>query len=174
MPQNWRPMPGYSVLESVEYAAWLKRVPDHRLRQLAMDALSEVGLADKARIKVTRLSGGEQQRVGLAESFAHEPSLLLLDEPTAGLDPLQRRHFHSILRGRGRTAAIVLSTHLTEDVSAVADRVLVMKSGHIVFDGGVSEAERLGARGQASGESAIEAAYRALVDIPAVLGCEGF
>ncbi|WP_437583426.1 ABC transporter ATP-binding protein [Paramicrobacterium sp. CJ85] len=135
MPQDWRFFRGFTAQESVEYVAWLKAVPRTQLRAAARHALASVDLSEQSRTLVRRLSGGMQQRVGLAEALVNNPRLALLDEPTVGLDPAQRAHFRDVLISRKSGRAIVLSTHLTDDVQAMADRVLVVDHGHIVFDG---------------------------------------
>lgn len=165
LPQDWRPLPGYSVLECVEYAAWLKAVPDSSLRSTSLDVLDEVGLSDRARTKARRLSGGEQQRVGLAETVVHEPRFVLLDEPTSGLDPEQRRAFHRLVDRRRARSTILLSTHLIEDAVAIADRIVILAAGKVRFDGPIDEFMAVGDGLQQSfaGESPGERAYHHLV-----------
>ena len=97
--------------------------------------LEEVGLADRAKTKVRKLSGGMRQRLALAQALLGEPDLLILDEPTVGLDPEQRMLFRALISRLGETRTVLLSTHQTEDVSAVCERVVVLREGRSVFDG---------------------------------------
>jgi len=98
-------------------------------------AVERVDLGDKARAKLRTLSGGMLRRAGIAQAIVNEPDLLLLDEPTAGLDPEQRVAFRALLRGLGERATVVVSTHLVEDVGAACAQVALMDAGRIVFHG---------------------------------------
>lgn len=89
MPQHWQYVAGFTAQESVEYAAWLKNVPSRRTRAAASQALSLVGLADQGKDRVSRMSGGMRQRVGLAEALVNDPRIVLLDEPTVALSDHQ-------------------------------------------------------------------------------------
>lgn len=162
MPQRWRFVPSFSAFESVAYAAWLKGIPGREVRERSFEALEWVDLESYGRIKVRKLSGGMRQRVGLAEAFVGAPQFVLLDEPTVGLDPAQRADFRRFVRARSTSAAIVISTHLTDDVAAIADRVLVLDRGSIRFDGTPAE---LSGRGGSDGtsSSALETGYLAVV-----------
>ena len=98
-----------------------------------------VGLTEVATKKVRRLSGGMRRRLGVAQALLGAPELLVLDEPTAGLDPEQRATLRTILSGLGQRATVLLSTHQTEDIAALCDRVIVLDIGRVVFDGLVSD-----------------------------------
>ena len=97
--------------------------------------LEACGLADVWRKRIAKLSSGYRQRVGLANALLHEPDVLILDEPTSGLDPNQTRDARAMLRRIGREKTILLSTHILQEVEAVADRVLMIAEGRLVFDG---------------------------------------
>ena len=134
LPQAFGFPPAYTASDAIVYAAWLHGLPG------GVDveaALARVGLTDEAGQKVSKLSGGMRQRLGLAASLVVEPDLLLLDEPTIGLDPAQRVRFRQDLLSCG-VRATVLSTHLVEDVVALADRVVILHNGGVVFDGPVA------------------------------------
>src|SRR5262249_26141791 len=109
--------------------------------------------------RLRTLSGGMLRRAGIAQAIVNEPELLLLDEPTAGLDPQQRVSFRALLRGLGQRATVVVSTHLVEDVTAACAQVAVMDQGRIVFRG---TPDGLVARGdgQDAGDTPIERRYR--------------
>jgi ABC-2 type transport system ATP-binding protein len=161
MPQHWQYFSGFTAQESVEYAAWLKNVPSRRIRAAASQALSLVGLTEQGKDRVSRMSGGMRQRVGLAEALVNDPRIVLLDEPTVGLDPAQRATFREALRSRAKGRAILLSTHLTDDAQAIADRVLVVDKGHILFDGTPASLAALAT--DPSAPTPLEAGYLALV-----------
>ena len=123
------------VFDVVDYVAVLKRQTDERWRRAAVfETLERVGLADRASEQIRRLSGGMRQRVALAQALLGDPSLLLLDEPAAGLDPDERFRLREIISERRRSCTILQSTHLTDE-AAVSDTVLVMSAGRIVFAG---------------------------------------
>lgn len=139
LPQKWASYRGFTVRDSVSYVAWLKGLGT-RQGQIAVDrVLADLDLESLAKERVHKLSGGMQQRVGIAEAFVHEPDLVLLDEPTAGLDPEQRNVVRRYLRAQADSRAVIVSTHLTDDIEAIADRVVVISAGQAVFDGSPAE-----------------------------------
>ncbi len=97
--------------------------------------LAEVDLTDRAHTKVRKLSGGMRQRLALAQALLGDPDLIILDEPTVGLDPEQRMRFRALLSKLGASRTVLLSTHQTEDVATLCERVVVMKTGSVVFEG---------------------------------------
>jgi ABC-2 type transport system ATP-binding protein len=135
LPQNLGDYPGFTVAEFVEYFALLKDMPAGRVPRAVATAIEHVGLGDKARTKLRTLSGGMLRRAGIAQAIVNEPELLLLDEPTAGLDPEQRVAFRALLRELGQRAAVIVSTHLVEDIGAACTEVALMGQGKIVFHG---------------------------------------
>ena len=123
----------------VEYVAVLKEWNDRDRRQREVRrVLALVGLADLATKKVRKLSGGQRRRVGLAQALIGEPRILVLDEPTTGLDPGQRADLRRTLSVIGADSAVLLSTHQTEDVAALCERVVVLAGGIVRFDGPVT------------------------------------
>src|SRR6185437_16223135 len=135
LPQSLGYFPGFTVAEFVEYFALLKDMPPRQVPGAVATAIERVELAGKARAKLRTLSGGMLRRVGIAQAIVNEPELLLLDEPTAGLDPEQRVAFRLLLRELGARATVVVSTHLVEDVGAACAQVALMDRGKIVFHG---------------------------------------
>ncbi|WP_436760858.1 ATP-binding cassette domain-containing protein [Streptosporangium sp. V21-05] len=135
LPQDFGYYPGFSVYEFVRYCAWLRKIPGRQAHKATMDALEAVDLGNKARTKMKALSGGMLRRAGIAQAIIGDVRLVLLDEPTVGLDPEQRLEFRELTRRVSGDATVVLSTHLVEDVAAVCDRLLVMSKGTIVFSG---------------------------------------
>ncbi|MFF0739007.1 ABC transporter ATP-binding protein [Streptomyces sp. NPDC004111] len=137
LPQDPGFYPQFTVYEQLDYIAVLKEIdePAARHRQIT-DVLDQVGLRDRAADKVRKLSGGMRQRLGLAQALLGAPGLLVLDEPTVGLDPEQRMRFRTVVSRHGAAGTtVLLSTHQTEDVAALCDRVLVLVLGSLVFDG---------------------------------------
>jgi len=104
-----------------------------------------------------------RRRVGIAQALVNRPQLLLLDEPTAGLDPEQRITFRRLMRSLGESSAVVVSTHLVEDVATACTRVAVMSAGELRFDGSPDELVRLGGSVDAEGNSPIERGYLAAI-----------
>lgn len=162
MPQKWAAPLGFTCLEAVQYAAWLKGISSSDSKSRAAAMLARVGLADRVDTKVRKLSGGSQQRVGLAEALVHDPSILILDEPTVGLDPGQRANFRRLVNAHSADRVIILSTHLIDDVESMATRVLILGERGVTFDGSPSELAQL-APANHEASSDIEAAYISIV-----------
>ncbi len=162
LPQSLGYYPGFTVAEFVEYFALLKEMPAARVPDAVATAIERVDLGGRARARLRTLSGGMLRRVGIAQAIVNEPELLLLDEPTAGLDPEQRVHFRALLRDLGQQATVVVSTHLVEDVGAACSQVALMDQGKIVFQGTPAE---LTARGteQGTGDAPLERGYTAVL-----------
>jgi ABC-type multidrug transport system ATPase subunit len=119
-------------LEHVAYAAWLKGFSRKEAISRGREALDIVGLSDRAAIQTTRLSGGQQRRVGLAAALVHNATILLLDEPAVGLDPAERKRLRDYLNSLRATHDIVISTHQVDDLDLLADHVAVMTQGLII------------------------------------------
>jgi ABC-2 type transport system ATP-binding protein len=124
----------------LEYIAVLKEWNDRERRsQEVRRVLEMVGLADRATVRIKRLSGGQRRRVGLAQALLGDPRLVVLDEPTTGLDPAQRADLRRTLSALGHRSTVLLSTHQTEDVAALCERVVVLAGGTVRFDGAVTD-----------------------------------
>ncbi|MGW2893124.1 ATP-binding cassette domain-containing protein [Streptomyces sp. NPDC001212] len=159
LPQDFGYYPSFSIRDFVRYCAWLREVPHKRAEKSTEKAIAAVGLADRANHKMKSLSGGMLRRAGIAAAIVGEPSLILLDEPTVGLDPAQRLDFRNLIRSLANGgAAVLLSTHLVEDVSAACDTVLVLKDGEIVHNG-TPQQLAASASATAPGDSALERGY---------------
>jgi ABC-type multidrug transport system ATPase subunit len=163
LPQNLGYYPGFTVVEFVEYFALLKDMPAGRVPGAVAAAVERVGLGDKARAKLRTLSGGMQRRVGIAQAIVNQPELLLLDEPTAGLDPEQRVAFRALLRELGQRATVIVSTHLVEDVGAACGQVALMDHGRLVFDGTPAELTARAEGTAAAGDAPLERGYSAVL-----------
>jgi ABC-2 type transport system ATP-binding protein len=163
LPQNLGYYPSFTVAEFVEYFALLKEMPAFRVPAAVATAIERVELGDKARSKLRTLSGGMLRRVGIAQAIVNEPELLLLDEPTAGLDPEQRVSFRAMLRDLGQHATVIVSTHLVEDVGAACTQVALMDAGKIVFDGTPAELTDRAEGTEAAGDAPLERGYSAVL-----------
>jgi ABC-type multidrug transport system ATPase subunit len=163
LPQNLGYYPGFTITEFVEYFALLKEMPAAAVPAAVAAAVERVDLGGKARAKLRTLSGGMLRRVGIAQAIVNQPDLLLLDEPTAGLDPEQRVAFRALLRDLGQTATVIVSTHLVEDVGAACTKVALMDAGHIVFHGTPAELIARGEGTSAAGDAPLERGYSAVL-----------
>jgi ABC-2 type transport system ATP-binding protein len=134
LPQNPGFHPHFSAFEFVDYIAILKEIIDGRHEEVRR-VLHAVGLDDQRGTKIKALSGGMRQRVGLAAALLGDPALVILDEPTVGLDPEQRLRFREIIAESGEGRTVLLSTHQTEDVMTVCQYVIVLDRGRIRFEG---------------------------------------
>ncbi|MFD7893486.1 ABC transporter ATP-binding protein [Streptomyces sp. NPDC059743] len=164
LPQEFGYYPGFTVREFVSYVAWLKEMPASQVPRAVERAVDRVGLMDRIDTKVKTLSGGMVRRIGIAQAIVNEPDLLLLDEPTAGLDPEQRVEFRALLRDMGSASTVIVSTHLVEDVAAACSEVTLLESGRIAFRGTTAELTALGdGTGDEPGDNPIERGYTAAV-----------
>jgi ABC-2 type transport system ATP-binding protein len=168
LPQSFGYYPRFSVREFVTYFAWLKEMPSAQTALAVERAIDRVGLADRADSPMKALSGGMLRRAGLAQALVNDPELLLLDEPTAGLDPEQRLDFRALLRELGMDTTVVVSTHLVEDVASACTYVALIDAGRLVHTGTPSSLENFahGVGGSTvmpgeEGSSALERGYTA-------------
>ncbi len=162
LPQQVDCVPGLTAREQVAYVGWLKGMGRSDAWNRAMHALEQVEMRDHADRKVSELSGGQVRRIGVAQSLVHKAKVLLLDEPTAGMDPRQRRVFHNVLGKLADEVSVVLSTHDVSDLDDVYDNVVVLSGGAVQFSGSVGEFLALAQEGAAPGRLA-ENAYNAVV-----------
>ena len=162
LPQSVGYFPNFTVTEFVEYFALLKEIPAADVTAAVERAITRVGLTDRGKSKLRTLSGGMLRRAGIAQAIVNDPELLLLDEPTAGLDPQQRVEFRQLLREIGRSASVVVSTHLVEDVGAACDRVALMHGGALLFDGTPDELAQRGVHHDV-GDAPLERGYAAVL-----------
>ncbi|MGN5635609.1 ABC transporter ATP-binding protein [Streptomyces sp. AC154] len=140
LPQDPGFHPQFTALDFVDYVAILKEVTDTRARRgEVLRVLEAVGLSDQRGKRIKALSGGMRQRVALAAALIGDPELLILDEPTVGLDPEQRLRFREVIADLGEGRTVLLSTHQTEDVSALCQRVIVLDKGVVKFEGAPSD-----------------------------------
>lgn len=132
LPQNFEGYPDFTAQEFLEYIAALKGVSiDDRLDYL----LESVGMSDEIHRKIRTFSGGMRRRIGIAQAMINDPDILILDEPTAGLDPNERARFRNIISSLSREKIIILSTHIVSDIEHIADNIIIMKDGRLLDTG---------------------------------------
>ncbi|WP_327686985.1 ABC transporter ATP-binding protein [Streptomyces sp. NBC_00467] len=166
LPQEFGYYKRFTVREFVEYMAWLKEVPKADIPAAVQRAVERVGMADRADDRMKALSGGMVRRVGIAQAIVNDPTILLLDEPTVGLDPAQRLRFRELLQELGKDTCVVVSTHLVEDVAAACTDVVLFAEGRLVFQGPPDELASVGGP-EHVGDSPLERGYSAMLLNPA-------
>ena len=140
LPQEMGFARGFTAAGFVEYIAVLKEwVEQSSRRAEVVRVLDLVGLGNVANKRIHTLSGGQRRRVGLAQALIGNPALLVLDEPTTGLDPEQRASLRRLVSGAAVESTVVLATHQTEDVAALCERIVVLEGGRIRYDGSVTD-----------------------------------
>ena len=139
LPQDFGYYPNYTAVEFLMYIAALKGIPKNVAKKRVTELLEVVDLSHVANKKVKTFSGGMKQRVGIAQALLNNPKILILDEPTAGLDPKERVRFRNLLSEYAGDKIVILSTHIVSDIEAIADEVLLMKKGKFVLQGTVPE-----------------------------------
>src|SRR5438067_4394990 len=136
LPQDFGVYPGVSALELLDHLALLKRLTDRRTRRAQVDALlAQTNLWEQRKRAVSGFSGGMRQRFGIAQALLGDPRLVIVDEPTAGLDPEERNRFHNLLSEIGEQVVVILSTHIVEDVRQLCPRMAILAGGAVVREG---------------------------------------
>ena len=139
LPQDFGYYPNYTAMEFMLYMAALKGIPQNIAVKRIKKLLTTVDLNHVASKRIRTFSGGMKQRVGIAQALLNNPKVLILDEPTAGLDPKERVRFRNLLSEYAGDKIVISSTHIVSDIEAIADEVLLMKKGRIVQRGTVPE-----------------------------------
>ena len=135
LPQDFGYYPEFTAMGFLLYMAALKGLPKHSAKRRANELLELVGLQEMGRKKIKTFSGGMKQRLGIAQALLNNPKLLILDEPTAGLDPKERVRFRNLIGQLGKDSIVLLSTHIVSDIEHIADEVLMMKNGNLIYHG---------------------------------------
>lgn len=143
LPQDFGYYRDYSPQKYLEYLAILKGMQKDRIKEQVTKWLNIVGLEDVTKKKMRKLSGGMIQRVGIAQALLNDPKFLILDEPTAGLDPKERVRFRNVLSELSKDKIILLSTHIVSDVESVANKIILLKDGKIFCNDTIAEVAKI-------------------------------
>lgn len=135
LPQDFGYYPEFNATDFLLYLAALKGIPKIQAKKKADELLELVSLQDARRKKIKTFSGGMKQRLGIAQALLNDPKLLVLDEPTAGLDPKERVRFRELIENLGKESIVLLSTHIVSDIEHIADEILMMKGGQLIYQG---------------------------------------
>lgn len=133
LPQDFGYYPEFTGQDFLFYMAALKGIPKPQAKRKTEELLQLVSLQDAAKKKIKTYSGGMKQRLGIAQALLNQPKLLALDEPTAGLDPKERVRFRNLIEDLGKESIVLLSTHIVSDIEQIADVVLIMRDGQIIY-----------------------------------------
>lgn len=139
LPENGPLYPDMTPVELLEFFGEARELEAGHLKRRIDEIVEVCGLQLVREKPISKLSRGLCQRVGLAQALLHDPAVLIMDEPTAGLDPNQIREFRENIRELGRTKTVLISTHILQEVDAIADRVLFIHNGELVYDGTPSD-----------------------------------
>jgi len=134
LPENCPVWPEMTVIDYLDYQAALHGVPQAQRPAAIARAIRRTALKEKATAPIQTLSRGYRQRVGVAQAILHEPDIVILDEPTNGLDPTQILHMRELIGELAKTATVIVSTHILQEVQAVCERVLILRAGRLAVD----------------------------------------
>ena len=135
LPQDFGYYPEFTAKEFIQYIAALKGLEKRHAKRKTDELLEVVGLSDVANKKIKTFSGGMKQRVGIAQAIVNDPKILILDEPTAGLDPKERVRFRNLIAEIGKNTIVLFSTHIVSDIDSIAKSLLMMRDGQIIYEG---------------------------------------
>lgn len=137
LPQDFGYYPGFSARRYLEYLAAQKALPKDMAKDKVQQMLELVGLSDTGRQKIRTFSGGMLRRLGIAQALLNDPEILILDEPTAGLDPKERIRFRNLISALSKGRIVILSTHIVSDIEYIADEILLFRQGQVIEHGTV-------------------------------------
>lgn len=139
LPQKPPLYPELNVEEYLKYSAELRLIPKKEIKTAMERAIDACGLQSYRKRLISKLSGGYQQRVGIAQAIIHKPQIVILDEPTTGLDPNQIIEIHELIRQIAKECTVILSTHILTEVQAICDNIKMIELGELVFEGSIAE-----------------------------------
>lgn len=134
LPQDFGYYPEFTGEDFLLYMAALKGIAKLQAKRRAAELVQMVSLQDVAKKKIKTYSGGMKQRLGIAQALLNHPKLLILDEPTAGLDPKERVRFRNLIESLGNESIVLLSTHIVSDIEHIADRVIMIRDGQLIYN----------------------------------------
>lgn len=139
LPQDFSMYRSMTVLGAMDYLGLLSDIPKEIRKERIDELLEKVNLKDNAKTKIKALSGGMKRRLGIAQALLHNPQILIVDEPTAGLDPEERIRFRNLLSDFADDRIVLLSTHIASDIESICDGVAVLNDGKLIFHGSTEE-----------------------------------
>lgn len=139
LPQEFSMYPNMKVDEALDYLGTLSEMEPKVLKGRIEEVLEIVNLKDDKKLKIKALSGGMRRRLGIAQAILHNPKVLIVDEPTAGLDPEERIRFRNLLANLAEDKIVILSTHIVGDIEMTCNRLSVLNNGRIIFNGTTEE-----------------------------------
>lgn len=139
LPQHFGYYPDFSAFDFLLYVSALKGLDEKAARKKSKELLEAVDLSRESKHKIKTFSGGMKQRLGIAQAMLNDPHILILDEPTAGLDPKERVRFRNLISAFSKDRIVILSTHIVSDVEFIAEEIIMMKSGQIIHFGNPQE-----------------------------------
>lgn len=139
LPQDFGYYPDFTAKEFMLYVAALKGIDKRKAKRRSNDLLELVSLSNVANKKIRTFSGGMKQRLGIAQAMLNDPKILVLDEPTAGLDPKERVRFRNLISNFSMDRVVILSTHIVSDVEYIADEIIIIKKGALLMSGTVDD-----------------------------------
>lgn len=134
LPQDFGYYPNFTAWDFLMYMSALKGFDKRSAKSRIQELLEFVSLSEVSKKKIKTYSGGMKQRLGIAQALINSPKILVMDEPTAGLDPKERVRFRNVIEGLGKESIVILSTHIISDIEHIADNILFMKDGKIIFN----------------------------------------
>lgn len=134
LPQDFSMYPNMTVYEAMDYLGVLSEIPFKKRKGMVLELLDKVNLYDCQKVRIKALSGGMKRRLGIAQAIMHDPKVIIVDEPTAGLDPEERMRFKNLLSDISKDKIVILSTHIIEDIEETCENVAILNSGKVIYN----------------------------------------